>query len=349
MILVTGGAGFIGVNFVKYLSKFNTDIVALDNLSIPTGTKNIKSIKQKNFHFVKGSLLNKKILQKIFTKYKPICIVNFAAETHVDRSISNPKNFINSNIIGLFNLLEISKNYFAKLESSKKRSFKFLHISTDEVYGSLKKKDISFKETNKYYPNSPYSASKAAADHLVYAWYKTYNFPSLITNCSNNYGPYQYYEKLIPLTILKALNGENIPIYGSGKQVRDWLYVYDHCSAIHKVLKKGKKGETYNIGGNNQQTNLETVSMICGYLDKVYPRKDNKSYKDQITFVKDRPGHDFRYAVNNNKIKRELNWKPKYSFSHGIKLTVDWYLSNMDWLESSKNKKFKKWEISHYK
>jgi len=334
-IIVTGGAGFIGSNFI--LDWFDNNSEAIINIDLLTYAGNIKNLEyiknNKNFFFIKGDINNKKLIKKIFKDYKPRAIINFAAESHVDRSISSPENFIKTNILGVYNLLEISKEYWENLSSDNKNHFKFFHISTDEVYGELQLSKPPFKEENSYAPNSPYSASKASCDHLVKAWNKTYGLPTLISNCSNNFGPYQYPEKLIPLCIVNSLQNKNIPIYGDGKQIRDWLYVKDHCSAIREILDKGTTGETYNIGGNCEKTNIDVVHSICDILDNLKPNLKRNSYRELITYVKDRPGHDKRYAVNSEKILKEIGWIPKENFESGISKTVNWYLENTDWIK----------------
>lgn len=352
-IIVTGAAGFIGSNFVLNLvNKPNgkAKFVSLDKLTYAGNLENLRPIlNHKNHKFVKGDINDEKILEVIFNKEKPRTIINFAAESHVDRSIKGPAKFIQTNIFGTYKLLEQTRKYYEKLKNSEKTSFRFLHISTDEVYGSLKKNEKPFSEKNNYLPNSPYSASKASSDHLVRAWKETYNIPVIITNCSNNYGPYQFPEKLIPLCIINAINNKPLPIYGDGQQIRDWLYVQDHCNAINLILKKGKIGETYNIGGGNEKTNLEVVNLICEILDKILPKKNKLSYKKLITFVKDRPGHDRRYAINARKIKTKLNWKPKENFNSGIIKTIQWYLSNKLWVKNIQNGEYMKWINKHYK
>ena len=329
-ILVTGGAGFIGSNFIiNWINEFNEKIINIDKLTYSGNLSNLKSIEDnKNYVFVHGDICNASVINKILNKYKPRAIINFAAETHVDRSINQPDEFINVNILGTFNLLKICLNYWQDLNSNLKANFRFLQISTDEVYGSLKKDEHPFQESSKYKPNSPYSASKASGDHLVRAYSKTYGLPVLITNCSNNYGPFQFPEKLIPLMIKNALNHKYLPIYGDGLQIRDWLYVSDHCRAITKVLNEGKIGEVYNIGGKNEKTNLEIVNSICSILDKKVPK--TSSYKDLITFVEDRHGHDFRYAIDATKIEQELGWVANENFNSGIEKTIDWYLENLN-------------------
>ena len=292
--------------------------------------------------------MDKELVSGLMQKHRPRAIVNFAAESHVDRSIHGPGEFIQTNINGTFNLLECARAYWSGLDEALKSSFRFLHVSTDEVYGSLGPKDPPFTEKNPYEPNSPYSASKAASDHLVRAWFHTYGLPVLTTNCSNNYGPYHFPEKLIPLCILNALNGKPLPIYGDGQQIRDWLFVKDHCAAIRTVLEKGALGETYNIGGWNEKANIDVVQQICRILDEVKPRSDGKSYSEQITFVKDRPGHDRRYAIDASKIERELAWKPAETFETGIRKTVHWYLENPHWVEGVLSGSYRKWIDQQY-
>jgi dTDP-glucose 4,6-dehydratase len=341
-ILVTGGAGFIGSNFVlNWIEKSKDRVVNLDLLTYAGNVNNLASIANNPQHiFVKGDIADTELVTNLLKQYKPRAIINFAAESHVDRSISNSSNFIHTNIMGTYNLLEVARKYFDDLTSDEQKIFRFLHISTDEVYGSLEKNDPAFTEESNYEPNSPYSASKASSDHLVRAWFHTYGLPTIITNCSNNYGPYQFPEKLIPLIITNALAGKNLPIYGDGQNIRDWLFVDDHCTAIMTVLEKGKLGECYNIGGNNEKTNLEVVNIICSLLDQLTPpqlKNGLKSYSELINFVKDRQGHDRRYAINSGKIQRELNWYPNESFETGITKTVKWYLDNMGWLDKKKN------------
>ena len=350
-ILITGGAGFIGSNFVlDWFEKTNEEIINIDMLTYSGNIKNLKSLENNsNLLFIQGNINDKDLLKKTFDDFKPRAIINFAAESHVDRSIKSPENFIQTNIFGVYNLLEISKEYWENLPLDNKNNFKFYHISTDEVYGELKPEDPSFKEDNPYIPNSPYSASKASSDHLVRAWNKTYGLPTLISNCSNNFGPFQYPEKLIPLCITNALQNKEIPIYGDGKQVRDWLYVKDHCSAIREILEKGLSGETYNIGGNNEKTNLEVVSCICDALSELRPHSKNKSYKELIVHIKDRPGHDKRYSINSSKIFDDIGWIPKESFESGIFKTVNWYLENTEWLKELMSEEFEKWMESQYK
>ena len=328
MIIVTGGAGFIGSNFIlRWLEKFDEDILNIDNLSYAADLNNLKDIEyNSNYSFKKLNIQNQDEITALILESKPRAILNFAAESHVDRSIEGPENFINSNIVGTYSLLEASLQYWNSLGEKEKDNFRFFHISTDEVFGSLNMSDEKSTEESPYRPNSPYSASKAASDHLVRAWHHTFELPTLISNCTNNYGPHQHQEKLIPLIITNALENKNLPIYGDGKNIRDWLYVEDHCEAIIKILEDGKPGETYNIGGNCEKNNLEVVSEICKILDSIKPKQDGSSYKEQIEFVKDRPGHDFRYSLDTSKIKKDFNWKPKESFSSGLEKTVQWYL-----------------------
>lgn len=330
-ILVTGGAGFIGSNFVYMALKQGKKIINLDNLTYAGNLESLQMVKNNsNYIFVKGDIGDQSLVEKVLSEYHPDAVVNFAAESHVDRSIEGPAAFIETNIVGTFSLLQVVKRYWTEMLSEDKINFRFLHISTDEVFGSLGAEGY-FTETTSYAPNSPYSASKASSDHLVRAYHHTYGLPVLTTNCSNNYGPYQFPEKLIPLMILNALAGKSLPIYGDGLNVRDWLYVEDHCGAIISVLEKGKIGETYNIGGHNEKSNLDIVHRICDLLDIAKPRNEGKSYREQITFVKDRPGHDRRYAIDASKIKNELGWIPAETFESGIEKTIQWYLNNLEW------------------
>ena len=349
-IIVTGAAGFIGSNFVlNWLANKNEKVIALDKLTYAGNLENLKSLdNHPSYIFVHGDIGDSDLVAKLLKENQPRAIVNFAAESHVDRSIHGPKDFMQTNIIGTYHLLEEVRSYFTTLSEVVKNHFRFLHVSTDEVYGSLNKSVPAFKETNQYQPNSPYSASKAASDHLVRAWHHTYGLPVLTTNCSNNYGPYHFPEKLIPLCILKALQGQDLPIYGDGQQIRDWLYVVDHCKGITTVLEKGVVGETYNIGGWNEKTNLEVVNALCDLLDEMKPRNDKISYKEQITFVKDRPGHDKRYAIDATKISKELGWKPEESFESGLRKTVKWYLENMEWIKNIQSGDYKKWLEKNY-
>ena len=348
MILITGGAGFIGSNFVLHLlndSTVPTKVVVVDCLTYAGNMNNLKSeINNPNFFFEKCKINNTLGIRDILQKYRPNAVVNFAAESHVDRSILSPSKFIETNINGTYNLLQASFDYYLTLDN---KNFKFLHISTDEVYGSLDLTAPSFTEDNPYQPNSPYAASKASSDFLVRAWNKTYGFPTLITNCSNNYGPFQFPEKLIPLVILNAIDLKKIPIYGDGKQIRDWIFVTDHCEAIKEVLTNGIVGETYNIGGNCEYQNIDLVKKICHILDELSPIKNTskkiKKYSDLIHFVQDRPGHDKRYSVNNEKIKSTLNWTPKENLTSGLRKTINWYLKNNEWINSIKNKSYQEW------
>lgn len=349
-ILVTGAAGFIGSNFVlDWLHQSKEDVVSLDLLTYAGNLENLSSLNGHPHHyFVQGNIGNRELVSQLLKKYQVRAVVNFAAESHVDRSIHGPGDFIETNIVGTYNLLESVRSYWNDLNETHKKDFRFLHISTDEVYGSLNKKDPAFSETNPYKPNSPYSASKAASDHLVRAWYHTYGLPVLTTNCSNNYGPYHFPEKLIPLCILNALNGKPLPIYGDGQQVRDWLYVKDHCSAIRRVLEKGKLGETYNVGGFNEKANLDVVKTLCSILDELKPKLDGTKYESQITYVKDRPGHDRRYAIDATKLEKELGWKPQETFETGIRKTVEWYLANETWVNHVVSGDYKNWVKKQY-
>ena len=351
MILVTGGAGFIGGNFVlNWLSNSASEgIVNLDKLTYAGNLATLDSLKDDQRHvFVHGDIGNQDLVAKLLKKYRPRAIINFAAESHVDRSIHGPAEFVQTNILGTFNLLECAREYWGGLEAAEKERFRFHHVSTDEVYGTLSLTDPAFTELHSYEPNSPYSASKAASDHLVRAWFHTYGFPVVTTNCSNNYGPYHFPEKLIPLVLLNALNGKPLPIYGDGQQIRDWLYVGDHCSAICEVLAKGRLGETYNIGGWNEKANIDVVKTICHILDELKPRSDGKSYAEQITFVADRPGHDRRYAIDASKIERELGWRPTETFDTGIRKTVQWYLDNPVWVEGVVSGSYRDWLQKQY-
>ena len=360
MILVTGGAGFIGSHFVldwfdKNLNPnfHNQQIIVYDALTYAGNLQNLNAgCKEPNFVFIHGSIADRDLLAKTLYKYRPKWVINFAAESHVDRSIAGAGDFINTNIVGTFTLLEAVRTYFnSMIPGEETQSFRFLHVSTDEVYGSLSPNDPPFAETHQYQPNSPYSASKAASDHLVRAWHHTYGIPCLTSNCSNNYGGLQFPEKLIPLIIHNALRLKDLPIYGDGQQIRDWLFVKDHCSALRLILEKGKVGEVYNIGGNSEKTNLQVVNTICEKLDQIKPRADGKSYKTQIKFVKDRPGHDRRYAINATKLQRELQWKPSETFESGIEKTILWYLDeqNKTWLENVISGDYQNWIKQQYK
>ncbi len=351
MILVTGGAGFIGANFILDWLKEPTaeGIINLDKLTYAGNLATLDSLKKDTRHiFVHGDICDKALVSQLLKEYQPRAIVNFAAESHVDRSIHGPVEFIQTNIIGTFNLLECARAYWVEMQENEQRNFRFHHVSTDEVYGALTMSDSPFVETHPYEPNSPYSASKAASDHLVRAWFHTYGLPVVTTNCSNNYGPYHFPEKLIPLVILNAINKKPLPIYGDGQQVRDWLYVGDHCSAIRAVLAQGTLGQTYNIGGGNEKTNLEVVQIICQILDEVKPRVDGRSYTQQITYVEDRPGHDRRYAIDASKIKHELGWQSIETFDTGIKKTVQWYLDNPKWVEGVVSGAYRDWLKKQY-
>lgn len=350
MILVTGGAGFIGANFVlDWLALHDEPVVNLDALTYAGNLENLNSIWSDPRHvFVKGSIADYDLVDALLRAHQPRAILNFAAESHVDRSIHGPEEFIQTNIIGTFRLLEAIRGFLASQNEDFRESFRFLHVSTDEVYGSLAPDEAAFSEHRKYEPNSPYSASKAASDHLVRAYHHTYGLPVLTTNCSNNYGPYHFPEKLIPLVIHNALSGKQIPIYGDGMQVRDWLFVKDHCSAIRRVLERGKVGETYNVGGRNELTNLSVVNTLCEILDELRPLPNGASYKAQISFVRDRPGHDRRYAIDAAKIERELDWRPSETFETGIRKTVEWYLANDAWVENVTSGSYRQWINRQY-
>ncbi|ALM85294.1 dTDP-glucose 4,6-dehydratase [Bordetella sp. N] len=349
-ILVTGGAGFIGGNFVlDWLAESDETVVNVDKLTYAGNLETLKSVQENTAHiFVKADIGDREAIGRLLQEHQPRAVVNFAAESHVDRSIDGPGDFIQTNVVGTFNLLESVRGYWGSLSDDARAGFRFLHVSTDEVYGTLGPKDDAFKESNPYEPNSPYSASKAASDHLVRAWHHTYGLPVLTTNCSNNYGPYHFPEKLIPLVILNAIAGKQLPIYGDGQQVRDWLYVKDHCSAIRAVLQGGRLGETYNVGGWNEKPNLDVVKAICAILDELKPRADGKSYADQITFVKDRPGHDRRYAIDARKLEKELGWKPAQTFETGIRKTVEWYLDNTEWTSNVQSGAYLQWVEKNY-
>jgi dTDP-glucose 4,6-dehydratase len=349
-ILVTGGAGFIGSNFIlDWLEQCDEPVVNLDKLTYAGNLENLRAIENDERHiFVKADIGDFNLVARVLREHRVRAIVNFAAESHVDRSIHGPGAFIQTNIVGTFQLLEAARAYWGELSEEARAAFRFLHVSTDEVYGSLDTDDPAFSETNRYEPNSPYSASKAASDHLVRAYHHTYGLPVLTTNCSNNYGPYQFPEKLIPLVIHNALAGKPLPVYGDGQNVRDWLYVLDHCSAIRRVLEAGAVGETYNVGGWNEIRNLDVVHTVCAILDDEQPRADARRYREQVTFVKDRPGHDRRYAIDATKIQRELDWMPKQTFESGIRSTVQWYLQNADWVRNVTSGIYREWIGKQY-
>ena len=350
MILVTGGAGFIGANFVlDWVAQTGEAVVNLDKLTYAGNLENLASLQGDSRHiFAKGDIGDQALVAALLAQHQPRAIVNFAAESHVDRSIHSPEAFIQTNVMGTFQLLEAVRSYWSSLQGDAKTDFRFLHVSTDEVYGSLALTDPAFTETHQYEPNSPYSASKAASDHLVRAYHHTYGLPVLTTNCSNNYGPYHFPEKLIPLMVVNALAGKPLPIYGDGQQIRDWLYVKDHCSAIRRVLEAGRLGETYNVGGWNEMPNLDIVHTVCGLLDTLRPRADGQSYSTQITYVTDRPGHDRRYAIDASKIERELGWKPAETFASGIAKTIAWYLDNPEWIARVQSGAYRDWVDTNY-
>ena len=350
MILVTGGAGFIGSNFVlDWLAAGSEPVVNLDKLTYAGNLENLSSVNQDSRHvFVQGDIGDAALVRQLLATHRPRAVLNLAAESHVDRSILGPKAFIDTNVLGTFNLLEAVRGYWGELPDKERRQFRFLHVSTDEVYGSLQPDAPAFTEDHPYAPNSPYSASKAASDHLVRAYHHTYRMPVLTTNCSNNYGPYHFPEKLIPLMIVNALAGKPLPVYGDGQQVRDWLFVTDHCSAIRRVLEAGAVGETYNVGGWNEKANLDIVRLICRLLDEMRPREGGGSYEELITFVKDRPGHDRRYAIDARKIERELGWKPAETFDTGIRKTIRWYLEHTDWVQRVQSGAYREWVAANY-
>ncbi len=349
-LLVTGGAGFIGSNFVlDWLAQSDEPVITLDKLTYAGNRENLASLDGDARHvFVQGDIGDFELVSRLLTEHQPRAVVNFAAESHVDRSIHGPGEFIQTNIVGTFQLLEAIRAYWGGLPDERKTAFRLLHVSTDEVYGSLSKTDPAFTETHRYEPNSPYSASKAASDHLVRAYHHTYGLPVLTTNCSNNYGPYHFPEKLIPLLIVNSLAGKSLPVYGDGQQIRDWLYVKDHCSAIRCVLEKGRVGETYNVGGWNEKPNLDIVHTVCALLDELRPRPDGQPYSAQITYVTDRPGHDRRYAIDAGKLERELGWKPAETFETGIRKTVRWYLDHQPWVENVLSGSYRDWVAQQY-
>lgn len=350
MILVTGGAGFIGANFVlDWLGGSPEGVVNLDKLTYAGNLHNLAGVQDDARHvFVQGDIGDSALVAQLLAEHRPRAIVNFAAESHVDRSIHGPEDFIQTNVVGTFRLLEAARHYWQALPAIEKEAFRFLHVSTDEVYGTLAPDAPAFTEQHNCEPNSPYSASKAASDHLVRAWHHTYGLPVLTTNCSNNYGPYHFPEKLIPLMIVNALAGRPLPVYGDGMQIRDWLYVKDHCAAIRRVLEAGRLGETYNVGGWNEKANIDIVNTVCALLDELRPRADGQSYRTQITYVKDRPGHDRRYAIDARKIEAELGWRPAETFDTGIRKTVQWYLDHADWAAQVQSGAYREWVAKQY-
>lgn len=349
-IFVTGGAGFIGANFIlNWLATCDHTVINLDKLTYAGNKKNFACIENDARHvFIHGDICDQALVSQLLAEHRPRAIINFAAESHVDRSIHGPEDFIQTNVVGTFHLLEAARSYWSTLNSVEKAQFRFLHVSTDEVYGSLEPDAHPFIETTPYAPNSPYAASKASSDHLVRAYHHTYGLPTLITNCSNNYGPYQFPEKLIPLMIHNALTDKPMSIYGDGQNVRDWLFVSDHCAAIRRILEAGRVGEVYNIGGSSEKTNLQVVETLCTILDKLKPRLDGSPYKEQITFVKDRLGHDRRYAIDAGKLYHELGWKPTETFETGIRKTVQWYLDNQEWIRSITTGAYRDWVHKQY-
>jgi len=349
-ILVTGGAGFIGANFVlDWLAGSDEPVINLDKLTYAGNLETLASLAGDARHvFVQGDIGDSTLVAQLLAAHKPRAVLNFAAESHVDRSIHSPEDFIQTNIVGTFRLLEAVRAYWGQLPAQEQSAFRLLHVSTDEVYGSLDAGDAAFSETHRYEPNSPYSASKAASDHLVRAYHHTYGLPVLTTNCSNNYGPYHFPEKLIPLMIVNALAGKALPVYGDGMQVRDWLYVKDHCSAIRRVLEAGSVGEVYNVGGWNEKPNIEIVTTVCALLDELRPKADAASYSAQISYVKDRPGHDRRYAIDAGKLERELGWRPAETFESGIRKTVQWYLAHPQWVAHVQSGAYRDWVKTQY-
>ncbi len=350
MILVSGGAGFIGSNFVlAWIAQVGEPVVNLDKLTYAGNPDNLTPLAGDPRHiFVHGDINDRALLRALFAQHQPRAIVHFAAESHVDRSIRGPEEFIRTNVNGTFSLLDESRAYWSALDAARQQAFRFLHVSTDEVYGSLGPRDPAFTESTPYAPNSPYSASKAAADHLVRAYHHTYGLPTLITNCSNNFGPRQFPEKLIPLMIINAIRDRPLPVYGDGLNIRDWLYVTDHCDGIRRVLERGRTGETYNIGGDNERTNLDVIRSISANLDALKPRSGNLSHASLIAFVKDRPGHDWRYAIDSSKIRHELGWRPRENFSTAMEKTVRWYLDNDAWVEKVMSGEYRNWVATHY-
>jgi len=350
MILVTGGAGFIGANFVlDWLADGGEPVVNLDALTYAGNLQNLESAAGDGRHrFVHGDIRDRDLVERLLAEHGVRAIVHFAAESHVDRSIHGPEDFVSTNVVGTFRLLEAARAHWGSLPAGDRDAFRFVHVSTDEVYGSLGPDDPAFSETHRYQPNSPYSATKAASDHLVRGYHHTYGLPVVTTNCSNNYGPFQFPEKLIPLVIHNALAGKPLPIYGDGRQVRDWLYVGDHCAAIRRVLEAGRPGEVYNIGGSSEMANIDVVHVLCGILDELRPRTDGRSYREQIAFVKDRPGHDRRYAIDARKITGELGWRPAETFASGMRRTVQWYLDHQDWVANVTSGSYRDWVAKHY-
>jgi len=337
--IVTGGSGFIGTNFIRFMlnNGFAERIINLDKFTYAGNPQNLLEYdNDKRYAFAQGDICDQELVQELFILHKPDVVVNFAAESHVDRSIDGPSDFIRTNISGTYTLLQKSLRYYQSLTKEDQKSFRFHHVSTDEVFGSLNEDDF-FTEETPYDPSSPYSASKAASDHLVRAWHRTYGLPIIISNCSNNYGPFQFPEKLIPLMVLNCLQEKPLPVYGTGDNIRDWLFVDDHCDAIHKIIEKGEIGETYNVGGNNEIKNINIVKTICNLLDNIRPSENLKSYQELITFVKDRPGHDFRYAIDSSKLQNKLGWSPKETFETGIRKTIEWYLENITWWQDIQN------------
>ncbi|WP_348267242.1 dTDP-glucose 4,6-dehydratase [Edaphobacter paludis] len=349
-VFVTGGAGFIGSNFIlDYLSRGNGQVVNLDKLTYAGNLANLASVKDDSaYTFVRGDICDAELVAQLLAKYRPAAIVHFAAESHVDRSIAGPEAFLRTNIDGTFTLLQAAREYYGSLSGDERKRFRFVHVSTDEVYGTLSPEDPAFHEETPYAPNSPYAASKAASDHLVRAWVHTYGLPAIITNCSNNYGPFQFPEKLIPLMIANALQGKALPIYGDGQQVRDWLYVVDHCRAIQAVLERGRVGETYNVGGGNQRSNLEVVTTLCALLDEMVPESKFRPHLQLVKYVTDRPGHDRRYAIDARKLESELGWRAEESFETGLRRTVEWYLANSAWVEDVTSGAYQNWVAQNY-
>ena len=350
MVLITGGAGFIGSNLIHYWTSTAAEtVINVDNLTYAGNLQNLAElVGDQRYMFFRSDIGNIQTICQILRKYKPRAIINLAAESHVDRSIRDPDTFIQTNVVGTLRLLKAAHSHWSALGAGEQDEFRFLHVSTDEVYGSLEPDAPPFRETTAYAPNSPYAASKAASDHLVRSYHRTYGLPVLITNCCNNYGPYQFPEKLIPLVIHRALAGKPLPIYGDGGNIRDWLHVADHCTALRCVLERGRPGEVYNIGSSNEKTNLDVVHRLCDILDEGKPRRDGKSYRDQITFVKDRPGHDRRYGIDATKIERELGWKPQETFETGLRKTIRWYLENQQWVTNVTSEAYRDWIALHY-